>query len=656
MASETFDQKEKISLKVSEETSSELPEVVEKGESPGSSLEGNVNTNAGSTNVGSATDFEPKNASPAESASPLPDFGERFETLELIGEGGMGIVYKVRDPALDKCFAVKILRANLAKDKQALKRFQREADALIKLNHPGLVAVYEQGVLGDGTPYIVMDFVAGENLADVLRSNGPMDAQRAARIFDQVMEAIEHVHHSSLVHRDVKSRNIILGKTEHGDDQIKLVDFGIAKEAGLDDGTVAGVTQTGDFLGSPFYMSPEQCQGAEPEHRSDIYSAGCVLYEMLTAKTPFASPNPVKVVVGHLSEKPVAPSAMLSEKSTLITELDFIVLKCLEKSPDRRYQSAASIREDLAACLENRSPHKDRQASKRQRTAVTLLVAMLAIFVGSTAAISGAPLSFSWYAADFLTPHAPVIFGGSLVLFIAFSLWLAQARKSSSLSSKILMAPWVMSYLSMFVSFSLLPRVPVEPAFLYPYFAGLTGAAVASVVFGLKYLALPKQVFFAPKLEASGRVLTAQESKQLSVWRSAIVSIFAAGALLFKAPEFLPVTQAGPTLGSLLLMLILLFFMHKVQLRLARTELTKPGDRWLMFAAIAGSIAAFGHALDGIVNYLAESFLVTVAVSNAMGVLTSIFTFAPLLVAIVFLSVWWTRRQSITPFGKSDGW
>ena len=407
MALDPSDQKEKIFLHVTEEAS-ETAELVEKCEAETASASTALDSVASSSSESRSSSSE---GAPQVSIAmdAQPDFAGRFETLELIGEGGMGVVYKVRDPALDKCFAVKILRSHLAKDRQALKRFQREADALIKLNHPGLVAVYEQGVLGDGTPYIVMDFVEGENLADVLRANGRMDVQRAVKVFDQVLEAIEHVHHSSLVHRDVKPRNIILSKSEDGEDQIKLVDFGIAKEAGTDDGTVAGVTQTGDFLGSPFYMSPEQCQGAEPEHRSDIYSAGCVLYEMLTAKTPFASPNPVKVVVGHLSEKPVAPSTIVSEKSTLISELDFIVLKCLEKSPDKRYQSAASIREDLAACMDNRSPHKDRQNSKRQTAGLSALAALLMIFLITLSSVSGAPSSFSWYAADLLTPYAPLI-------------------------------------------------------------------------------------------------------------------------------------------------------------------------------------------------------------------------------------------------------
>lgn len=650
MALDPSDQKEKISLHVSEETSGS-GELLEKGEgetaSPSTALESSASSSSELV----------ENASQISTAiEGQPDFGGRFQTLELIGEGGMGVVYKVRDPDLDKCFAVKILRAHLAKDKQALKRFQREAEALIRLNHPGLVAVYEQGVLGDGTPYIVMDFVDGENLADFLRANGRMDVQRAVKVFDQVMEAIEHVHHSSLVHRDVKPRNIILSKSEDGGDQIKLVDFGIAKEAGIEDGTIAGVTQTGDFLGSPFYMSPEQCQGAEPEHRSDIYSAGCVLYEMLTAKTPFASPNPVKVVVGHLSEKPVAPSTIVSEKSKLISELDFIVLKCLEKSPDKRYQSAASIREDLAACMENRSPHKDRQKSKRQTAGLSVLAAMLMMFLITLSSVSGAPSSFSWYAADLLTPYAPLLFCGGLIVFIALSLWIAQARQTSNPLSKILMAPWVISYLAMFGSYLLLPHVPMEPQYLFPYFAGLGASVVSSVFFGLKYAALPKQTFFAPKLEVPGRILTPQEKNQLGVWRSAILSIFALGAFVFKAPEFLPLTQAGPILIALLLMAVSLGFSFKIRRRLTRSELTKPGDRWLMFAGIAGAIGMVGHASSFAVNYLAESFIVTSGVASALGILAATCTLAPLLIAIVFLFVWWTRRQSITPFGKSDGW
>jgi preprotein translocase subunit YajC len=157
-------------------------------------------------------------------------------------------------------------------------------------------------------------------------------------------------------------------------------------------------------------------------------------------------------------------------------------------------------------------------------------------------------------------------------------------------------------------------------------------------------------------LESSSRVLTVQERSQLSAWRKAALSILAAGALAFKAPEFLPLMQATPMVGSVLLMAVFIFLAHKIQKRLSRSELTKPGDRWLLFAGISAAVASFGHLLSSIITYLADSFMVTMAFSTGMGAAATIVTFAPLVIAIVFLCVWWARRQSISPFGKSDGW
>jgi serine/threonine protein kinase len=651
MASETFDQKEKISLRVMAESADGDGTT----EQSNSFAEAAVVVDAGTE---PCNDIRTPGFVHSSALLNAPDFGCRFETLELIGEGGMGIVYKVRDISLKKQFAVKVLRSSLAADKQALKRFQREADAATKLNHPGLVAVYEQGVLADGTPFLVMDFVEGLNLAQVIETNGKIECERAIRIFDQVLEALEHVHASGLIHRDVKPRNIILSKTENGDDQIKLVDFGIARDTTHDGSITSGVTQTGDFLGSPFYMSPEQCQGLELEHRSDIYSSGCVLYEMLTGKTPFASPNPVKVVVGHISEKPTPPSSAVAEKHPHFVELDLIVLKCLEKSPDKRYQSTKRIREDLAACLDNRSPNRDRESTWRKQKILVGGVVIAAIFTSWFLTAFDAPAQFVWNTSEFLRPSAPWMLCASLASFVGLSMLISRIRaiSSSNRVSKFLMVPMVASYLLLLPSYLLLDTAHLNSELFIPYVIAVACASLVAVFYGIKYAVFPKQTFLAPVLEYTGRVLTDLEKKQLVAFQKASLSLSLAGALLFKAPPFPPFAQTGTLMSSVVLMTILIFFTSKIYSRVKRIEATKPGDRWLLFSSISTTVAALGYGLNGLARYLSDSFMVTMDVATKFDSITTVMTYAPLVIAIVFAAVWWSRRHAITPFGKSDGW
>lgn len=619
MSSETFDKKEKISLQVSGEAEIPPPPPV-----------GLKDTD-------------------------MPDFGGRFDVIERIGEGGMGVVYKVLDPALEKVFAVKVLRPLLAADKQALRRFRKEAEAAIRLTHPGLVAVYEHHTLADGTPYLVMDYVEGENLADVIVSNGKIQEERALRIFDQVVEALEHVHEAGLVHRDVKPRNIILSKNESGEETIKLVDFGIARDASPDGATTSGVTQTGDFLGSPLYMSPEQCQAAELEPRSDIYSAGCVLYEMLTAQTPFASPNPVKIVVGHLSEKPVPPSGLVQEKTALTAELDMMVLKCLEKSPSKRYQSAKELRQDLAECLENKSPFGDRKRQSRKSMGIVIVLVVFLVVWAIASVVSPMPLEFFWYASDTLRPYSIPLFFISTAAFVALNASFASRPKQPQVTGPAVI-PWAVSYAIMICSYLILPRVPLEAGLLAPYAAASLAALGASVFYGLKYSAIKKQILFAPHLMSSGRSLTEEEEAQLSLWRKLIASTAIFGALFFKAPEFVPLIQVGPILGAFFALAMFLFGTHRIQLRLSKPDRIKPGDRWLLLSGIAASTAIVGYASSLIISYLASIFMLTSSFASGAGAVAAVFTFAPMLVSLVFLAVWAARRDSPAPFGKSDGW
>jgi len=286
-----------------------------------------------------------------------------FEVISLLGEGGMGSVYRVRDKTLNSFFAVKILRPDLARNKNALRRFQQEIQAIIDFNHPNLVSVYGQGVSKQGAPYLVMDCLPGKSLADILKDDGAMPADAATDIFIQVCEALTYAHTQGIIHRDIKPSNIMVNTTYSGEAVAKVVDFGIAKlvqppdQPALDDPEeqTRQMTRTGDLFGSPPYMSPELCQGERLDQRSDIYSFGCVMYETLTGKPAFAGTNPVKVILKQVQENApgmaqVAPGVQVPEA------LQRIVIHCLSKDPELRYQNIEELRQDLERFKKGKAP------------------------------------------------------------------------------------------------------------------------------------------------------------------------------------------------------------------------------------------------------------------------------------------------------------
>lgn len=270
----------------------------------------------------------------------------RYKIGDLLGVGGMGTVYKAYDNNLKKNFAVKILQADLAQDPLAFKRFEQEATAASKLTHPNIVAVYDFGVSPNGSPYIIMDYIGGNGLDDLLQSQVYVDWQESVDLFIKIADALEHAHNKSIVHRDLKPSNIMISNTESGNNDIKIVDFGIAKLIPEGDMTTQGITQTGELIGSPSYMSPEQCTGLKMDRRSDIYSIGCVMYEVLTGSVPFKSENPIQTILKHINDPPES----LKQKASSLDipeELDYIVMRCLEKNPEDRYQTCSDLIEDL---------------------------------------------------------------------------------------------------------------------------------------------------------------------------------------------------------------------------------------------------------------------------------------------------------------------
>jgi serine/threonine-protein kinase len=259
---------------------------------------------------------------------------DRYELEEVLGQGGMARVFKGNDRVLSRTVAVKVLSPQFAGDEQFVARFRREAQAAAALNHPNIVSVYDTGSQGD-VHYIVMEYVEGRTLRDVIRQEGPLLPERASEIAEAVSSALAAAHEAGLVHRDIKPGNIMITR----DGEVKVMDFGIARTS-----TGDTLTQTASILGTASYLSPEQAQGESVDARSDIYSLGCVLYEMLTARAPFSGDSPVAIAYKHVRESPVPPARLNPD---VPPSLESVVMKCMAKNPVNRYQSAEELREDL---------------------------------------------------------------------------------------------------------------------------------------------------------------------------------------------------------------------------------------------------------------------------------------------------------------------
>ncbi len=256
----------------------------------------------------------------------------------------MAEVFRARDIRLDRIVGVKTLRNDLARDQTFQARFRREAQSAASLNHPSIVAVYDTGedvVNGTPVPYIVMEFVDGRTLRDLLRDDRRLLPERAAEITDGVLRALDYSHRNGIVHRDIKPGNVML--TRNGD--VKVMDFGIARAVSDSQMTM---TQTAQVIGTAQYLSPEQARGERVDNRSDLYSTGCLLYELLTGRPPFTGDSPVAIAYQHVKEDPVPPSRVDPEVPPWA---DAIVLKAMEKDPADRYQSAGEMRNDLQRAL-----------------------------------------------------------------------------------------------------------------------------------------------------------------------------------------------------------------------------------------------------------------------------------------------------------------
>ncbi|MGC4934487.1 Stk1 family PASTA domain-containing Ser/Thr kinase [Gordonia sp. DT30] len=288
---------------------------------------------------------------------------DRYELGETLGFGGMSEVHYARDLLLNRDVAVKVLRADLARDPSFYLRFRREAQNAAKLNHPTIVQVFDTGETEteDGPlPFIVMEYVDGETLRDVLRRNGPVAPKQAMTWMADVAAAMDFSHRNGIVHRDMKPANVMIDSSG----AVKVMDFGIARA--MND-TSATMTQTSAVMGTAQYLSPEQARGIKVDPRSDIYSMGCVLFELITGEPPFTGDSPVAVAHQHVHEDPRWPSAVRPEISP---ELDSIVMKAMSKNKENRYQSAAELRSDLIKVLAGGKPSAPLLMSEEDRSAL----------------------------------------------------------------------------------------------------------------------------------------------------------------------------------------------------------------------------------------------------------------------------------------------
>ena len=262
----------------------------------------------------------------------------RYKVIERIGGGGMALVYKAQDILLNRNVAIKVLRQQFVHDEEFIRRFRREAQSAASLSHPNVVSIYDVGQ-EDDIHYIVMEYIEGNNLNEIIKERAPLQVDEAVRIASQICDALDHAHHNQIIHRDIKPHNILIGRNG----RVKVTDFGIARAV-----TSTTITQTGSVVGSVHYFSPEHAKGVVTGEKSDLYSLGIVLYQMLTARLPFLGESPISVALKHLQEEFDEPR----EVNPLIPQsVENIILKSMRKNPQERYQSAEEMLQDLETCL-----------------------------------------------------------------------------------------------------------------------------------------------------------------------------------------------------------------------------------------------------------------------------------------------------------------
>ena len=336
--------------------------------------------------------------------STFTQLGDRYDVGQVIGRGGMAEVYEGTDRRLNRRVAIKVLRPDLARDPMFQERFRREAQSAAGLNHPNIVAIYDTGedLIGEGAnqvsvPYIVMEFVDGVTLRHMLNNGPRILPERALEVIAGVLAALDYAHRHGIVHRDIKPANIMINT--NGDS--KVMDFGIARA--MSDAATS-VTATSAVMGTAQYLSPEQARGELVDARSDIYSSGCVLYELLTGVTPFNGDSPIAIAYQHVNEPPKPPSSL---DNSIPSSLDSITLGALAKAPSSRYQTAAEMRSDVERSIAG-MPIVSRQSHLTEAIVNSAPTTAIPIIDGLPGSVAVAPVKVSknrarWFFAGFAT-------------------------------------------------------------------------------------------------------------------------------------------------------------------------------------------------------------------------------------------------------------
>ncbi len=275
----------------------------------------------------------------------------RYEIEKVLGEGGMGLVYKARHTTLNKPLAIKVLKAEVSKDQEIVQRFRQEAQSATAIGNHHIIDISDFGVLADGSTYFVMEFLDGISLTKAIEPGKPLEARRTIHIAKQLCRALGAAHDIGIVHRDLKPDNIYLISRGGDKDFVKVLDFGIAKVGGAK----SKLTQVGQVFGTPHYMSPEQCAGTNVDKRTDIYALGVIMYEMTSSRVPFDADNLMGILTKHLYEEPVRPHE-LPPPVDVPAALEAILMKCLSKKAELRYQSMQEVLADLELAEQGLTP------------------------------------------------------------------------------------------------------------------------------------------------------------------------------------------------------------------------------------------------------------------------------------------------------------
>jgi eukaryotic-like serine/threonine-protein kinase len=312
----------------------------------------------------------------------------RYQVEKVLGEGGMGLVYKARHTVLGKPLALKVLRPDVSKDDEIITRFRQEAQSASSIGNEHIIDISDFGTLPDSSTYFVMEFLDGVDLTGAIEQETPMRPARVVHIGKQMCQALSAAHEIGIVHRDLKPDNIFLVRRGGDDDFVKVLDFGIAKVGG----NASKLTRAGQVFGTPHYMSPEQCSGSGVDHRTDIYAIGIILYEMATGQVPFDADNLMGILTKHLYEEAVPPRQTVPD---MPEGLETVILKCIAKNADQRYQTMAEVMADLDQLASGLAPYATRPEPTGRMAAMGMgaTQAMQAAAVGSgrsrTMAIAG---------------------------------------------------------------------------------------------------------------------------------------------------------------------------------------------------------------------------------------------------------------------------